>query len=189
MNLFEYCEKYKISLAKARKQLKDGVLRLDETTSGESANIRHWLTRGQPLTVQMLCHLIDNPSEVLDLGRYADKAQDQIDALGKVQAAPLEVAAAIADTARGKPEATAILLEWLNATIPAKGCTHAYLAVRLLLGLPAAQRKFDAPRIPRAFLECRRNPEFAGWYETRRNGAKNFTIYKRAKIALVDFDL
>ncbi len=111
MNLFEYCEKYNISLAKARKQLKDGVLRLDETTSGESANIRHWLTRGQPLTVQMLCHLIDNPSEVLDLGRYADKAQDQIDALGKVQAAPLEVAIAIADTARGKPEATAILLE------------------------------------------------------------------------------
>jgi len=191
MNLFEFCEKFKISLSKARAMLKADVLRLDENTSELAQEVRHLISRGQPLTAAHLCAMIEEPGLVLDLGRYAGKAQEQLDALGnaKAGAAPKQVAAYISEAARGDREAVAVLVEWLKEIIPAKPVAHSFIAVRLLLGLAPSVRKFDVPRIPRALHECRKREDFADWFEVSYSGTRAKTFYRRPAKKSVKFDL
>ena len=192
MNLFEFTEKFKISLRKARAMEKAGVLRLDENTNERATEIRLLLSKGQPLTAAQLCELVEDPALVLDLGRYAARAREQIDALGNVKAetAPKEIAAYISEAARGDQEAVSVLLNWLFEIIPAKRVGHSFIAVRLLLGLAPSVRKFDVPRIPRALLECRRRQEFADWFEVSYSGTRAKTFYRRpAKKPVATFDL
>lgn len=192
MNLFEFCEKFKISLSKARAMLKADVLRLDENTSELAQEVRHLISRGQPLTAAHLCAMIEEPGLVLDLGRYAGKAQEQLDVLGnaKAGAAPKQVAAYISEAARGDREAVAVLVEWLKDIIPAKPVAHSFIAVRLLLGLAPSVRKFDVPRIPRALHECRKCEDFADWFEVSYSGTRAKTFYRRpAKKPVATFDL
>ena len=192
MNLFEFTEKFKISLRKARAMEKAGVLRLDENTNERATEIRLLLSKGQPLTAAQLCELVEDPALVLDLGRYAARAREQIDALGNVKAetAPKEIAAYISEAARGDQEAVSVLLNWLFEIIPAKRVGHSFIAVRLLLGLAPSVRKFDVPRIPRALLECRRRQEFAEWFEVSYSGTRAKTFYRRpAKKPVATFDL
>lgn len=191
MNIFEFCDRFGISLRKAREMVKADVLRIDETTSEIGAEIRHLLTRGQPLTAAQLCAMIEEPGLVLDLGRYAGKAQEQIDALGnaKQEAAPKHVAAYISEAARGDREAVGILIEWAQSVIPARPVSHSFLAVRLLLGLAPSVRGFDVPRIPRALLECRKRGEFADWFEVSYSGTRAKTFYRRPAKKPVKFDL
>jgi len=192
MNIFEFCERFHISLAKARKMNKAGVLRLDENTSEAITEIRHALSRGQPLTAAQLVELVESPSAVLDLGRYADKAQEQLDALGdaRAQAAPKLVAAYVTDAAKGDPEAVGVLLDWIKRILPAHPVSHSFIAVRLLLGLAPNIRQFDVPRIPRALLNCRRHDAFAGWWRVENRKSRNVTIYQRPdKKTLANLDL
>lgn len=192
MNIFEFCERFHISLAKARKMNKAGVLRLDENTNERATEIRLLLSKGQPLTAAHLCAMIEEPGLVLDLGRYAGKAQEQLDVLGnaKAGAAPKQVAAYISEAARGDREAVAVLVEWLKDIIPAKPVAHSFIAVRLLLGLAPSVRKFDVPRIPRALHECRKCEDFADWFELSYSGTRAKTFYRRpAKKPVATFDL
>lgn len=192
MNLFEFAEKFNISLSKARAMQKADVLRLDEVVSEEAAEIRALLIKGQPLTAALLCWLVDNPAQVWELGRYTGKAQEQLETLGnvKAQAAPKEIAANISDAARGDSEAVALLVSWLKEIIPARDVPHSFIAVRLLLGLAPGVRRFDVPRIPRALLQCRRCEDFAGWWIIHTHGTRSQTFYKRpAKKPLATFDL
>lgn len=181
MNIFEYCSRYGISLAKARRQLKDGVLRIDESVADEIAQIRFIMARGQPLTAAHLCYLVENPAGVLDLGSHAAKAQNALETLGNVrkEVAPAEVSACISEAARRNPDALAILIDWLKATIPAHPVGHSYLAVRLLLGVPENVRKFDVARIPRALFNCRNLDEFAGWHKPEKAASRNVTLYRK----------
>lgn len=189
MNIFEFCERFHISHAKAKKMNKAGVLRLDENTREETAEIRHILSRGQPLTAAHLCELVDNPGSLLDLGRYASRADEQLrelrDVRGKIEPAPKLVAAYVTDAAKNEPEAVEALLGWLREIIPARDVGHRFLAVRLLLGLAPNIREYDVPRIPRALLNCRLHPDFAGWFRVEQRKSRNVTVYKRpAKLAL-----
>lgn len=192
MNIFEFCERFHISLTKARKMNKAGVLRLDENTSEAITEIRHALSRGQPLTAAQLVELVESPSAVLDLGRYAARAQDELDALGDArgQAAPKLVAAYVTDAAKGDPEAVGVLLDWLKRILPTHPVSHSFIAVRLLLGLAPNIRQFDVPRIPRALLNCRRHDAFAGWWRVEAKKSRNVTIYQRPdKKTLANLDL
>ena len=189
MNIFEYCEKYHISLAKARKQMRDGVLRIDETTSEAITEIRHCLSRGQTLTAAQLVELIENPGSTLDLWRYAGRADEQLSALGDArnEIAPKHIAACVTFAAKGEAESIDALLSWLQQIIPARPVGHSYIAVRLLLGIPASLRQFDIPRIPRALHECRRREEFAEWWRKETPKGRSVTIYQRP--AKKQFDL
>lgn len=192
MNIFEYAEKYQISLKKAREQLKDGILRLDESIAPQTVEIRDWLSRGQNLTSAQMCTLIESPGILLDLHRYAGKAQDQLDTLGdaKSEAAPKMVAAYITDAATGDEEAVRVLVDWIKQILPNKPVPHSYLAVRLLLGLAPNVRGFDVPRIPRALLNCRKREDFAGWWKVEFRKTRAFTIYQKPdKKALANLDL
>lgn len=188
MNIFDFCERFHISLAKARKMDKMGVLRLDENTNEHAAEIHHWLSRGQKLTAAQLCALVEEPSLLLDLGRYAGRAEQQIDALGNVksQAAPKTVSAFVTDAAKNDAEAVDVLVGWLRDIIPSKPVGHSYIAVRLLLGLAPNIRHYDVPRIPRALLNCRQRPDFEKWWRVDRQKSRNVTLYQRPKLDALD---
>lgn len=192
MNVYEFAEEFRLSLKKARAMEKRGLLRLDGGADSEGDAIRHLLSRGQPLTAAMLCTLLESPGLVLELGKYASRAQEQISALGnaKGQAAPKHVAAYISDAARGDAEALGVLSDWLREVIPARPVDHCYIAVRLLLGLAPNARKFDIPRIPRALLNIRKRPDFAAWFTIETRGDRGKTFYNRpAKKPVATFDL
>lgn len=181
MNLREFCEEYRISISKARKMDKEGVLRLDSGESEHGAEIRQHLSKGQPLTVAQLLEMIENPSILRDLGRYREKAESQLEALGDVraEAAPGEVAAYITDAARRNEEAIGVLVEWLKSTIPFEPVTHHWIATRLLMGVPANIRKNDMPHILRALLNCRNSPDLKGWWRVETRRSRSVTCYQR----------
>ena len=186
MNIYEVAERFKISLKKLRAMDKAGLLRLDESASA-SDPIRATLIKGNPLPVAQLVQLIEEPALLLDLGKYATAAEAQVAALGiktEHAAAPKPVAAAVTDAAKNDPEAVAILVAWLKETIPARPVGHAYLASRLLLGIPPAIRKFEGPRIGRALLNCRNHPSFAGWWTVKPGASQNSTVYQKLALDL-----
>lgn len=182
MNIYEFCEEFKISLGKARKMNKRGVLRLDGGDSEAAGEMRHYLGRGQALPAAHLVALLEDPALLLDLGRYADRAEQQIAELGakvKDDAAPREIVAYVTDAAKGDPEAVGVLLDWLKTILPARPVPHSFIAVRLLLGLAPSIRQYDVPRIPRALLNCRRHDAFAGWWKIETRAGRNITIYSQ----------
>lgn len=181
MNLYEFCEKFRISLRKARKMDKAGVLRLDFDESEHGAEIRLQLRKGQPLTVAHLLYVVEQPAIMSELWPYDDKAKNQLAALGNVddEAAPREVAAYIAEAARGDDEAIGILVRWMKEKIPAEPVAHYWVATRLLMGLPANIRGYDVPRIRRALLNCRKSPDFRGWWRVEPIRSRRVTFYQR----------
>lgn len=185
MNIYEAAEKFKISLKKLRAMDKAGILRLDESANA-SDPIRATLMNGDPLAVWQLVQLVEEPALLLNLGKYAQEAEKQLAALRDPlsQAAPKSAAAAVTDAAKNDPEAVAILCTWLRDIIPARPVGHAYLAVRLLLGIPPAIRKYEAPRIGRALLNCRNNPALSGWWTVKPGVKQNSTIYRKLALDL-----
>lgn len=185
MNIFDAAERYKISLKKLRAMDKDGLLRLDESAKA-SDPIRATLVKGNALPVAQLVQLIEEPALLLDLGKYASAAKGQVDALGhpEREPAPKPAAAAVTDAAKNDPEAVALLVDWLKSVIPACPVGHAYLATRLLLGIPAGLRKSEAPRIGRALLNCRNHPALAGWWKVKPGVSQNSTVYQKLALDL-----
>lgn len=188
MNIYEFCEKYRISLRKARKMDKAGVLRLDAGESEHGAEIRLQLRKGQPLTVAQLIYIIEEPAIISELWPYDEKAKNQLAALGNVndEAAPREVAAYITEAARGDEEAVGVVMDWAKEAIGPEPTNHHGLAVRLLMGIPANIRGYDVPSIRRALLNCRKSPDFKGWWRVEKRGSRRVTLYQRPEMT---FDL
>jgi hypothetical protein len=188
MNLFEFAKEFRISIRKARLMQKMGVLRLENDESEHGAKIRQNLSRGQPLTVPQFLRMIEDPTILRELWRYRDKAESQLVALGDVhgEAAPREVAAYVSDAARGDKESINVLIDWMKTVIPSRPVTHHWLAVRLLMGIPASIREFDEPRIGRALLNCRKTLDFKGWWRICKSRSRTYTLYQRPELP---FDL
>lgn len=186
MNIYEISEKHKISLHKLRAMDKDNLLRLDTVEDERSATVRHYLSRNTNATVEQLLWLIEAPAMIVDLGRHANAARLQVAALGDVKAtaAPRDVTAYVDDAARGDPDAMAIIVRWLQGVLPAKPVGYAWVATRLLIGLPENLRAFNVKRIPMALLNIKGMPEFAGWWSLAPSGGatdRNQTFYMRPK--------
>lgn len=180
MNVFEFCERYHISLAKGRKIAKENpVLRFDDTASAFDA-IRASIANGDKLTAPQLIELIENPGGLLELGKYAARAEQELAALGDParQAAPMEVAANIMGAAKGDPEAVQILVDWLKQILPKDPVGHAFIATRLILGVPANIREYEGPRIPRALLNVRKHEGFKDWWHVEPGVSRNRTVYQ-----------
>lgn len=193
MNLAEFCQEFRISTAKAKRMDKAGVLLLEDSGCTIAASIRQSMIKGNPLSVMQLVDLIESPSALLELGRYASKAMDQLEAIGDAQegAAPREIVAQLSDAARGDPAAVLALVDWIKSTLPESGeaVSHAWIAARLLLGVPAKARQFDVPRIPRALMRCRKASEFAGWWHYSARSGRKFSLYARPNFSLASYDL
>lgn len=180
MTIFEFAEKYKISLSKVRRIAKDFPRIFDASTSAAEP-IAATLINGDPLPVRQLVQLIEAPALFLELGKYANAARIQVAALGKPERepAPMDVAASVTDASKNDPEQVAILCDWLRTIIPAHPVGHAYIAARLLLGIHESLRKQQAPRIGRALLNCRNSPALAGWWTVKSGVSHNSTVYRK----------
>jgi hypothetical protein len=184
-SIHEFCAEFHISLAKARRMDKRGWLRISgETTAVDE--IRMALKRGQKLTVAQLCELIESPAGILELGKYAAKAEEQLAALKDPasQAAPLAVSSYILEAFQNQSQAVEIIARWLATIIPAEPVGHAYVATRLLLGVPANIRHYDVPHVHRVLMHCRAHPSMAGLWRTEKNKTRNVTIYQRSGLDL-----
>jgi hypothetical protein len=185
MNIFEISEKHKISVKKLRAMDKDNLLRHDASTTALD-EIRSTLKTGNRLNVGQLVYLVENPGGLLELGKYASKAEAQLAELDNPagQVAPREVAALILDAFEKQPAAIAKLVEWLKTVIPAHPVGHAYLATRLLLGVQENMRRHDTPRLQRAMMNCRDHPAFDGWWRTEKTVSRNRTVYQKLALDL-----
>lgn len=185
MNIFEISDKSGISVKRLRVLDKLGVLRHDASTTILD-EMRSTFREGNKLNVAHLVHLIENRAGLLELGKYADKARAHLDELGDVtsQVAPREVAAQILEAFEKQPDAVATMVEWCKSIIPARDVGHAYIGVRLLLGVPEASRKFEAPRLQRVMMNCRDHPAFAGWWRKEKAVSRNRTIYRKLALDL-----
>lgn len=191
MNIFEFSDKYKISVPKVRKIAKDYPALFDAGDNPMAGAMRHYLGRGQSLTAEHLCTLIEQPSLMLALGKYAESAQAQVDALRKprLEVAPPEITAIIGEASKGEADAVHALTLWLQNVIPAERVMHSYIGVRLLLGVHVNSRQYEIPRIPRALLQCRKYEQFAGWWSVENFNGRNTTFYQRPKKPVAKFDL
>lgn len=180
MNVFEFSEEFRLSLVKTRAIKKRYPQIFDDNDSAVDA-MRSYLAKGVGITTTQLVDLIENPSWLLSLGRYAEKAEQALAALGdpQGQVAPKEVVANIMEAAKGEPEAVQILVDWLRSIIPASPVNHAFIATRLLLGIPATIRNSEASRIPRALLNARQHPDFANFWHLEKGVSRNKTVYQK----------
>lgn len=182
--IHDFCEAFHISLSKARKMEKAGWLRLADSNSFTDP-IRASLANGDRLTAAQLVQLIEAPSGLLELGKYAGRAELELAALCKPQVAPRDVVANIMEAAKGEPDALQIMVDWLKSIIDEKPASHAFVAVRLLLGIPEGIRKYEGPRIPRALLNARNHPDFAGWWHVEQGPKnRNVTVYQKKVLDL-----
>jgi hypothetical protein len=186
MNIHEIADKFAVSVGKLRKMNKAGVLICDESADPLLDECRYYLRRGQPLTVKHLLALIETPAKLDGIGKGKELAAAQIAALGTpIDPAPKGVAAELSGAAMNEPESVETVMRWMMAAIPAhREVNHYFLAVRLLLGLPEAQRAFEIPRLGRTLLNIRKRPEFAGWFRVQKQGSRNVSLYHRPKSAL-----
>lgn len=184
--LHEFCERWNISLRKARLMDKEGDLRLSGSEKPIDAIRLALKTSSRRLNVAQLVYLIENPDEALELGPYGRLAEAAIEALDKPkgQVAPPDVTAQILDAYNGEPAAVEIIAKWLASIIPGKPVNHAYLAVRLMLGVPEGTRKYDFPRVQRVFKYARAHPAMAGLWKTVRQASQNVTYYQKLALDL-----
>lgn len=185
MNIFDISEKAKVSVKALRRLDKLGVLRHDESTT-ELDGIRATIKMGNRLNVGQLVYLVENAGALLELGKYASKAEIQLAELDKpaTQVAPREVAAQILAAFEKEPEAVAEIVRWLKTVIPSHPVGHSYVAARLLLGVPVANRVHDIPRLQRVMMNCRDDPTFAGWWRKERGVSQSKTIYQKPTLDL-----
>jgi hypothetical protein len=193
MTLLEFCDEFRISHAKARRMQKRGVLLLNDVGDFDLVKMRQTFRQSNDLRADILCKLLESPSLVLQLGRHSGKAQDALDDLGDAIAgqAPLDVSMSLMDAANGDEAAIAGLCDWIKSALPEDGSPVGYhwLAVRLMLPLPANIRQHENERIRRALLRCRKSGGLEGWFTYERKSGRNVTRYARPKDSLVELDL
>jgi hypothetical protein len=185
-SIHEFCAEFHISLGKARRMEKRGWLRIDGATTPVD-EIRLALKKGTRLTVAHLAELITNPGGILELGAYARQAEAQLSLIGNAQAeaAPADIAAQILDAYRNDTEAVGIVAAWVLGILPTGWPVgHAYVATRLLLGVPENVRQYEAPRLQRVLMNCRAHPNLVGHSFTVKQASRNVTYYQRKTLDL-----
>ena len=184
-SIHEFAAEFHISLGKARRMEKRGWLRIDATATPID-EIRIALKKGARLTVAQLVELIENPGGLLELGAYVRQAQGQLAMLEdpKSEAAPVDIAAHILDAYRNESEAVEAVASWILSILPNRPVGHAYIATRLLLGVPENIRKYDVPRLQRVLMNVRAHPLMAGQWQTVKQASRNVTFYRKQSLDL-----
>jgi hypothetical protein len=162
VDIYQFCETYRISVRKAKRMQADGVLALDVADRPLTREIRHYLGRSQPLTALMVAAVAGSEVTLKSLGNHQDKARKILKALD-LTPAPAEVAASVDGAIRNEPEALAILGAWVNATVKSRSVVyHQELGARLLLGMPEVLREREARKLVGAMGRLRQSGHIEG---------------------------
>jgi hypothetical protein len=182
MNIFELADKSGVSLRTLRKIEKLLKGRPIAASDPVIDAIRVQSRKSRALSVSQYMALIDDPDLIDALGTRAENVQDALDAIGDAvgEAAPRDVTMHIQDAAKGNAEAAAILARWMRDALPVQGnVSHAYLALRLLYGVPENVRHYVLPLVPRAMQAAKRQDALAGHWRVVQNGSIRATEYFR----------
>ena len=177
-------EKFKISVGKLRKLQKAGYLR-GAQVNDDIVQMRSYLSRGLPLTLRHLVKLHKDDDLIDALGTYRRHAQNMLDALGNLDGGKMMASdAVLAESAgRGDPDVIQDLIKRIKEILPENGnpVSYYWLAIRFML--VAHPNREDALHnlIGRAFLNCRKQPEFKGWWLVDPIGSRQTTFYVRPK--------
>ncbi len=192
MDLHEISLQCDIPLYLLRRLVKHKHLRPGQSSNPLAAKLQFILARNRPLSVAHLVALLEDEDESLldSLGKYMGKAMDQIAKLGswRDEIASHDVVMDIEGAALKSETPARNLITWIKATLPAQGeVSHAWLAVRIAMGAKPQFRGIILNRINLALLNCRAQPEFAGWFTVRKAKGQAVTFYHRP--ANLAFDL
>lgn len=149
--------------------------------------MKHYIGRGQNLTLQQLVTLIENPTLLKAMGAKAAVARKQIEALGDPvkHKADSSIGAFAVGTADRDRDSIARFGAWVKATIPPEGCSYHYLALRVIYGAHENFRPSLIRRMQFAFLVLRGHESFAGWFTvTKDSKGRSETFYHRPKNSL-----
>ena len=163
LTLREAAVQSSVSLANLRKLERMGWLKFANVSAdplkADAEALRFHLSRNQALTVAQILMLLDRPELLDELPpKYGERASVQLAALGNAgsEAPSSTVTAYIADAARGDTDAAERLATWLKGALPARDVGHAWVAVRLLLGVPPHMRDDAGKAIPLALMHARK---------------------------------
>jgi hypothetical protein len=180
MNIFELADKSGASLRTLRKIEKLLKGRPIAASDPVLDSIRAQTNRVRPLSVSQYMALIDRPELIDALGSRAERIEQELEAIGDAQgeAAPREVTLHLQDASKGNPKAAAIIAQWMHDALPDQGnVPHAYLALRLLYGVPENVRRFALPVVPRAMQAAKRQAPLAGCWRIVETGSMRATEY------------
>jgi len=181
MNIHELHEKSGVSLRTLRKIEKLLKGRPIGASDPVVDAIKSQTNRTRPLSVAQYMALIDKPELIDALGNRAERIEQELETIGDAigQAAPREVTLRLQDAAKLNPEAVAIIAQWMQSAIPEQGCVpYAYLALRLIYGVPENLRRNALPLVPRAIQAAKQHEALAGHWRF----AEKATIYFRPTI-------
>lgn len=186
MNIHEISLKSRIGVNALKRLEKLKVLKVDPEPDC-SAALRFHMRGNARLSVPQLLMLIDDPTIIETLGRFADRARAQIAELGdfKRDAAPPAVTAYIIDAGRRNTDAARVLVNWAKGILPVGPVDYQWLAVRLLAGIGINLRGQSLKVVHLAVLYMRRDEEFSGYWHLTQQGAKSVSVYHSyAQLAL-----
>lgn len=178
----EFAKSIGLSLRKLRKidrALSGKFLPLLESADPVADTIRNYYRKTRTLTVAQMVTLIADPAIIDRLKPYGDAMRAILAELGDVVPAPFDAAAYIDAASRGDEDAILRIVKWIKTTLPDYPVPHAYLATRLLLGVPPEMREYEAPRMSRVMLNCRKHHELSGWWHVAERNGRQMTLYAR----------
>lgn len=185
MNIHELSARTNISLSALKKLDRLKVLKVDPEHSLASS-LRFHLARNQHLSVAQIIAIKQDSSVLDELGKYRDRALNQITVLGDVAPAPREVTALIYDAGKGDTDACEAIAAWLRSILPREPVTYHWVAVRLLWGLPDTLKVQYSKRLNIVLANVRKLDSFAGWYRIiSASAVKNTVVYHKA-LAFID---
>ncbi|WP_447930715.1 hypothetical protein [Sphingopyxis fribergensis] len=185
MNIYEIATKFDLSIRKVRRMEKAGIFKKSGSEDSIVSKMSYALGKGNRLSAINLAALVEDSNLVYELGPYFEKADEQVRNLGNVRDEIAQDAWAHVDlAANDDPAAVERMIRWMKSVIPHDHeVPYEYLAVRILLAKTGGVRKYLAARMPRAILNCRKNPDFANWVALKPNKyGHNATVFRRPEI-------
>ena len=168
MTIYEISQKFDVSLRTLKKLQKAGVL-LADICSDKIEHILDNLKRGNALSVSQLISLIEDKTLINSLSdTYKAKVNSQIMDLGdyRKDSAQIEVYAYLSECAQGDKEAAKIIVKWIKSILPFDDVVvHSWLAVRAVINIPEPSRQSAIAKIPWAFTNIRKLPEFTNCFK------------------------
>ncbi len=180
MDIFDVAKLTGVSVRNLKKVEKHGLLKIKKPNNDVLAKARHNLRRGNALTAEQLAYFIRFPDWLDRLDSpYEANARAVIETLGDVtgEAMPWEVSAGLPFAVNGEEDSLGPIVTWLRTLIdtsPAFAAGrmrgHAYMAVRVLAGIPEQHLESNAPLISKLFWKIRtRSKDFAEYWFVDEN--------------------
>jgi hypothetical protein len=193
--IYEIAKASGLSLRTLRKLEKIGALNATKSSDPITDAARENLKKGNKLTALQQLHLLRNPAARDTLQQWDLEIDAILKRLGDAisEAIPWSVSNAIELCARREPEAidkiaSAIrnLIQLSDAFDKGQSQDHAFIAVRLLAGVPDHSLDSLAKRAQACLWNCRRSPILSDCWRLNERGQTEYFRPTKKPVAILD---